>query len=159
MRVLLAFYGSSPQALKMGRYLDRRVGQVVMMEFKRVGEGMYFPPTIPNGDIYGLAPGATAKKTFLMSVTDEGIALSGVFIDWSSIKGVSEGNLSEHETVVIHSSKYSSRDFVFFQQGMNYRKDKYDDLEYMHRGYPVVYALLNRIRFEQKRLENEIHIF
>ncbi len=129
------------------------------MEFKCVGEGMYFPPTIPNGEIMGFAPGAADKKTCLMSVTDKGIALAGVLIEWDTIDGVSEGVLGERKTVVIHSSKFTARDFVFFQLGMSYRKDKYDEVEMTHRGYPVVYALLNRITFELQRIEQEMDIF
>lgn len=129
------------------------------MEFKRVGKGMYFPPTIPNGEIIGFAPGAADKKACLMSVTDKGIALAGILIEWDMIEGVSEGVLGERKTVVIHSSKFTARDFVFFQQGMSYRVDKYDELEMNHRGYLVVCSLLNRITFELQRVEKELDIF
>lgn len=129
------------------------------MEFKSVGKGMYFPPTIPNGDVIGYAPGATDKKVCLMSVTDEGIQLAGVTIEWHSITGVSEGIANKGATIVIHSNKYSSPNFVFYQTGMELLRSEYDDPERMHRGYPIAYALMNRITLELQQYEKAINVF
>lgn len=125
------------------------------MEFKDLGDGMCFPPTVPNGELFGFAPGVTGEPVKLMVVTDDGLALPGVLIDWHTIDGVS----ADDDRVIIHSSKYAARDFTFYLKGMCYRRNVNSDMEPMHRGYPVVYTLMNRITYELQRIEREMDVF
>lgn len=125
------------------------------MEFKELGDGLRFPPTIPNGELHGFAPGVSGKPVRLMTVTDAGLSLPGISIEWHSIDGVS----ADDDRVIIHSSKYAARDFVFMLEGMTYRKNGGAVEERMHRGYPVVYTLMNRITFELQELERQMDIF
>ena len=125
------------------------------MEFKDLGDGLCFPPTVPNGELFGFAPSVTGEPVRLMTVTDEGLSLPGILIEWNTIDCVS----ADDNVVVIHSSKYAVRDFRFFLEGMRYRRNGYSEMESMHRGYPVVYTLMNRITFELQRIEREMDVF
>lgn len=114
------------------------------MEFRDLGNGDYFPPILHNGLIHGYAPGVSGDPVHLMTLVDDGIQLSGLLIEWATIDGVSiTGN-----DVVIHSKKYSSRDFTFCAEHMTFSVDEFDEPEYFQQGYCVYQALLNRITFE-----------
>lgn len=125
------------------------------MEFKDLGDGMCFPSTVPNGELFGFAPGVTGEPVKLMAVTVDGLSLPGVLIDWHTIDRVS----ADDNVVIIHSSKYAARDFTFFLEGMRYRRNSYSDMESMHRGYPIVYTLMNRITYELQLIEREMDVF
>lgn len=126
------------------------------MEFRDLGNGKYFPPTLPNGEVYGYAPGVSSKNPVkLMMLCDDGIELTGVFLDWNSIEGVSLGE----RVVILHSGKYRNRDFTFDCDGMVYRGFREDIFKNTHQGYDILYALMNRITFELQRAEKELDIF
>jgi hypothetical protein len=126
------------------------------VEFRDLGDGKYFPPTLPNGDVYGSAPGVSSKHPVkLMMLCDDGIELTGVLLDWITIEGVSLGD----GVVVLHSSKYRKRDFTFHCDGMVFRGYHDDDFKKTHQGYDVLYALMNRVTFELQRIEKEMDIF
>jgi len=126
------------------------------MEFRGLGSEKYFPPIIPNGEIHGYAPGQQRRNFLhLMTVRDDGLELAGVFISWLSVDGVS----MDDSCVVIHSTSYRNGGFSFDLGGMLYREDWADDFCEYVQGYPVVYALMNRITFELQRLDTELDVF
>jgi len=121
------------------------------MEFKEIGSNEYFPPTLPNGEIYGYVNegGFGRPALHLMTVCDDGLRMSGVFINWSSIDALSvTGN-----SLTIHNHRYPS-DFCFLMTGMKHIADGDDVSRVTVAGYPVGYTLLNRITFELQRLED-----
>ena len=113
------------------------------MEFRNLGNGNYFPPILPNGEVHGYAPGVYGRPVHLMTLTDDGLQLTGLLLPWGSIEGVSHID----DPVVIHSNAYAARSFVFFTN-MTFLDPTDGCPNEYQQGYAIVHALMNRITFE-----------
>lgn len=119
------------------------------MEFRKLSNGGYFPPILPNGDFMAVPSGGT-RKQLLFTLQEEGLFAAGVFFLWEDLSGV----MLEGSTCRIVSEKYLSGG-VSFQLG--HSEHRLDDGEIITsmQGYEVDYCLMNRITFEHQRLSNE----
>lgn len=116
------------------------------MEFRKIGEGRFFPPVLPNGDFIGVAHGSKLRQV-LFSVRDEGIYGEGVFLLWHEISGVS---ITDALGFQIRSEKYASGGIGFFA-GASALLDLTGEIVTRIDGYAVDYCLMNRISYESKR--------
>ncbi len=116
------------------------------MEFRKLDDGSYFPPVLPNGDFMAIPYGGT-RKQLLFRLQDEGIFAAGVFFLWEDLSGIMlEGSLCR-----IVSDKYLSGG-VSFQLGLCEHRLVDGEIITAMRGYEVDYCLMNRITFERQRL-------
>lgn len=119
------------------------------MEFRDLGNGNYFPPVLRNGLIYGYVPGVTEEPLHLMTLTDEGLQLAGLLIEWSYIEGVSV----DDGKVFIHNNVFLVRDFVYCVERMSFCESAFKEPTFFQQGYSIYLGLLNRITYEQQRLK------
>lgn len=117
------------------------------MEFREVAPGVYFPPILANGRFFAQPVGGRDQQEIL-TVTDAGLECGGVSFLWPEIDGFS----IRGETACLLSRKYASGGLRFkvgtcFFVGSDLLRDKHQG------GYPVEYCLMNRVAFEQQRLQ------
>lgn len=127
------------------------------MQFRAIGNSKLFPPVIPNGSLYGYAPGVDTggEAVHLMDVSEFGLQLNGLFIGWSAIEGISlDGNV-----MTLHTRRFLSGGFRFITRGMMFRRDQYSDYENIIQGYEVSYTLMNRITYELQKADDSIDMF
>lgn len=116
------------------------------MEFKKIAEGKFFPPILPNGDFIGVAQGSKLRQV-LFSVRDEGLFGEGLYFLWNEISGVS---ISDTKGFQIRSSKYASGGIGFYS-GTSALLDINGAIVTRIDGYTVDYCLMNRISYESNR--------
>lgn len=132
-------------------------GRDRLMQFRNLGDSKYFPPVVPDGSLFGYAPGvdASGSPVHLMEISGRGLQLNGLFIEWNSIDGVS----LDGAVMTLHTQSFLSGGFRYGTGGMLYRRDKYSEYEHSIQGYEVCHALMNRITFELQKAESEINLF
>jgi len=117
------------------------------LNFREIGLGRFFPPIIPNGRFFALAIGGLRIQEILQ-VTDVGLECGGVSFSWGDICGYAiQGN-----EACLLSKKYSSGG-MRFKLGTCYFVGSAQPPERYIQGYPVEHCLMNRITFEQQRLQ------
>lgn len=117
------------------------------MEFRRLGNGLYFPPIAPNGRVYA-APLGQETQVEIFCLTPVGIMGAGILSHWSEIVGF----YYDDESWEIIPRNYSGR-------GMRFRRGLScimviagnEALTTHIQGYPIPICVMNRIAFEQQR--------
>jgi len=124
-----------------------RVRSESEMNFREIGPGRFFPPILPNGRFFALAIGGLRIQEILQ-VTDVGLECGGVSFGWGDICGYAiQGN-----EACLLSKKYASGG-LRFTLGNCYFVGSAQPPERHVNGYPVEHCLMNRITFEQQRLQ------
>ncbi|MGV8842706.1 MAG: hypothetical protein ACOH2I_05580 [Pseudomonas sp.] len=117
------------------------------MQFRHLGDDLYFPPIAPNGRIYAV-PHNQQNQVEIFCLTSVGISAPGIQSRWSEIIGF----YYDDESWEIIPRNYSGR-------GLRFRRGLacvmvmagYETLTTHIQGYPIPICVMNRIAFEQQR--------
>ena len=119
------------------------------MEFRHLANGETFPPIAPNGRIYAV-PLSQENHVEIFCLKTEGIVGSGIAANWAEIMGF----YYNHESWEIILRNYIGR-------GMRFRRgvpcgiveDGCETLKTHIQGFPIPVCVMNRIAYEQKKLQ------
>ena len=119
------------------------------MEFRYLGNGQYFPPIAPNGRVYAV-PFEREDQVEIFYLTSEGIVGVDVQARWSEIVGF----YYDDDSWEIILRNYIGR-------GMRFRRgvpcaiveDGCETLKTNIQGFAIPVCVMNRIAYEQKRLQ------
>ena len=115
------------------------------MEFRKIAEGRYFPPVLPNGEFWGVPIGGKLDQ-LLFDVTDAGLKAAGVMYLWSEILGAS---FSPGDGILLLSENCPNGSLGFYR-GCSTLRCADGGLVRRIDGYEVDYCLINRVHFEAK---------
>lgn len=117
------------------------------MEFRHLGNGLYFPPIAPNGRVYAVPLGQeTQVETFCL--TPMGIMGAGIKSHWSEIVGF----YYDDESWEIIPRNYSGRGMRFSRGLSCIMLIAGNEALTTHiQGYPIPMCVMNRIAFEKQR--------